>query len=795
MALACILLVFSALVVGAASCGNDESHSTTSPPPAGGTGPVGGAGGTGNTGGGGGATGGSDIGPCCDETVVECPGVTLTPAATGTCAVTVSGTSGSTLLRGTVLAPDTLYRNGGVLYDAQGIIQCVGCGCENDSAAAGAAMVDCALGVISPGLINPHDHITYANNAPIDHGTIRYEHRHDWRTGTHGHVELDYNSGASQAEVLAAELRFIMGGATSTASAGGQPRLLRNVDRDNLREGLPVPVTDLDTFPLDDISGILRTSGCDYGSNPTTAAEISGDNAYVPHIGEGIDVETRNELLCTSQGVTDLMKPQTAVIHAMALNASDAVLLRERRTGVIWSPRSNVDLYGNTAPVTLLHEAGVQISVGTDWMPSGSMNMLRELRCAADLNSDYFGGYFSDFELWQMATTNAAFAVGIDRGAGMLKRGYVADIAIFDAAVNLDYRAVIDATEREVVLVLRGGEPLFGDGPLMANAAVGAAACEDLDACGRLKKACVAVDTGGQFTLAGLRAAGEAYYPLLGCGAPPGEPSCVPYRDTYADGITAGDADGDGVADGSDNCPAIFNPVRLLETAQADGDADGAGDVCDPCPMDPQDACPAVYGNDIDGDGVSNGWDNCPDLPNADQADADDDGHGDLCDSCDEPNPGLSGCTYAVRAVRDPSDPNHPASGTIVTIADLYVTAVKPDEGTQRGFYAQDTSLLPLTGIYVFTGSSSPGVQVGNRVTISGVYEEYWDVSEITLQSATVLDAGTTLPFEPLWWRALLTLQPGAPAPRATSRCSSGWRTSRCSWSTPTRRTTTTSSR
>lgn len=43
------------------------------------------------------------------------------------------------------------------------------------------------------------------------------------------------------------------------------------------------------------------------------------------------------------------------------------------------------------------------------------------------------------------------------------------------------------------------------------------------------------------------------------------------------------DEDGDGHADGCDNCPAVAN------ADQADGDFDGVGDACDPHPDDPHD--------------------------------------------------------------------------------------------------------------------------------------------------------------------------------------------------------------
>ncbi|MCK9463405.1 MAG: amidohydrolase family protein, partial [Proteobacteria bacterium] len=680
---------------------------------------------------------------------VTCPDVVLTPPTEGTCEVTTFGASG-VLLRGTVLAPDTVFHGGGVFYDDTGVIRCVGCECEDATEAADAAIVDCAEGVISPGLINVHDHITYANNAPIDHGTIRYEHRHDWRTGAHEAVVLPYDSGATEAEILGSELRFVMGGATSTASAGGQEGLLRNVDRSYLLEGITVRATALDTFPLDDGGGELHTSGCDYGSSATTTEWIEGENAYVPHIGEGIDLEARNELLCTSSGTTDLLMPITSVIHAVPLTAADADLFGQRRASVSWSPRTNISLYGNTAPVTLLDTMGVVVALGTDWLPSGSVNMLRELRCADELNATYFGHHFSDAELWRMVTTNAALALGVEQGLGLLKVGHVADIAVFDGATNADHRAVIAATEAEVVLVLRGGEALYGDDALVADAVFGGSACDAVDVCSRAKRFCAEADSNGGHSFSEIRAAAELYFPIAVCGAPVGEPTCVPYRDTYAAGVTEDDGDGDGIADVADDCPTVFNPVRLLESAQADGDSDGLGDVCDPCPLDETDACEGFDANDLDGDGVPNGSDDCPGIANADQADADGDGKGDACDACAAPNPGFEVCEYSIDQIRDPSSAGHPEDGTDVLVRDAYVTAVRPDSGGSRGFYIQDDSLEPFTGIFVFTGGASPGVEVGNRVDVAGTYAEYYGMSEIEATTTTVVDAGMTLPFGPI---------------------------------------------
>ncbi len=87
------------------------------------------------------------------------------------------------------------------------------------------------------------------------------------------------------------------------------------------------------------------------------------------------------------------------------------------------------------------------------------------------------------------------------------------------------------------------------------------------------------------------------------------------------------DLDGDGVGQ-SDNCPDDVN------ADQADGDADGVGDVCDNCPE-----VVNVDQADRDGDEVGDVCDNSPDEPNPGQGDSDADGIGNATDNCrDIPN-------------------------------------------------------------------------------------------------------------------------------------------------------------
>ena len=49
---------------------------------------------------------------------------------------------------------------------------------------------------------------------------------------------------------------------------------------------------------------------------------------------------------------------------------------------MVWSPLSNLLLYGATADVAAAQAAGVSIGLGSDWSPAGSKNLLGELKVA-----------------------------------------------------------------------------------------------------------------------------------------------------------------------------------------------------------------------------------------------------------------------------------------------------------------------------------------------------------------------------------------------------------------------------
>src|SRR6478736_7649489 len=101
-----------------------------------------------------------------------------------------------------------------------------------------------------------------------------------------------------------------------------------------------------------------------------------------------------------------------------------------RSTPMGWTPLSNLLLYGGTADVASAHAAGVPIALGSDWSPSGSRNLLAELKVARAVNASLSPAPFTDRDLVAMATRVPATMLGWDQAIGSVAGGKLADLLV-----------------------------------------------------------------------------------------------------------------------------------------------------------------------------------------------------------------------------------------------------------------------------------------------------------------------------------------------------------------------------
>ena len=72
-----------------------------------------------------------------------------------------------------------------------------------------------------------------------------------------------------------------------------------------------------------------------------------------------------------------------SLIHGVATDREDYAVMPESDVTLVWSPRSNLALYGQTVDIAGALEEGVRVALSTDWSPSGSFTMREEVPARA----------------------------------------------------------------------------------------------------------------------------------------------------------------------------------------------------------------------------------------------------------------------------------------------------------------------------------------------------------------------------------------------------------------------------
>jgi hypothetical protein len=374
----------------------------------------------------------------------------------------------------------------GVVYLEAGRIVAVGA--RNSPKPAGFAQVPIVAsgGTIYPGLIELHNHLSY-NALPLWIVPRKYTNRDQWsgipayRKSVSGPMKVvGLSPGLLPAVVRYVECKCLVAGVTTSQGIA----LFSNAGARRFYRGIVRNVEQTDDLDLPEASS--RIADVDARSADRFFVQLKRQTCYLLHLSEGTDAAAREHFLALKLAdgrwaVTDCLTG----IHCAALQPEDFAVMGAVRAGMIWSPLSNLLLYGKTANIQAARDAGVPIALGSDWSPSGSKNLLGELK-AARLASDLAGDVFSDRELVAMATRNPAALLKWHNALGTLEPGKRADLFVVEGTTGDPYAKLIKSRESDIQLVMINGVARYGTPTLLSR--LGATTTEPLRV-GRRKRA------------------------------------------------------------------------------------------------------------------------------------------------------------------------------------------------------------------------------------------------------------------------------------------------------------------
>lgn len=320
-------------------------------------------------------------------------------------------------------------------------------------------------GVIFPGLIELHNHLSY-NILQLWSVPKQFGDRGQWQRHPQ-YVQLVNGpmlnlSKSTDPRVLAAIAKFaetkcLLGGVTTSQGISLKSDQLQKYYHGAMR--VVEDPTDPGLFKAATHIPDLHAKDWDSFNK-----ELAKAHCLLLHLSEGFDDTALNafKALQNEQTGTWAISDALAGIHCAALGDPEFAVMKAQRGSMIWSPLSNLMLYGQTAKVGIAKQHGVPVALGSDWSPSGSKNLMHELKVAKVVNEQ--NGYgFSDADIIGLATSSAASIVKWGNAVGSIEAGKRADITVISDRASTDaYTAIIGAHETDVQLVVIDGNATVG---------------------------------------------------------------------------------------------------------------------------------------------------------------------------------------------------------------------------------------------------------------------------------------------------------------------------------------------
>jgi hypothetical protein len=377
------------------------------------------------------------------------------------------------ILFGRVVTMDsqlTVIPNGAVYVDGDSIAAVAERGGPPPAGFAGAPSVDTG-GTLYPGLIELHNHLSY-DSLPMWSVPQKFTNRGQWQnnadyaahvSGPMGVIAQSKDSHVLAAVARYAETKCLFGGVASS-------------------QGISLKGDNLDTYYRSAMRVVDDPGDAEFPRVATHIPDIDAsewgtfdkelvslkNSTLLLHLSEGLDAEARKAFLALQHGSQWAITPALAGIHCAALEPQDFAIMKSKGASVVWSPLSNLLLYGGTTNIKAARAAGLDIALGSDWSPSGSKNLLNELK-VAKIADGALGLGLTDQDIVAMVTSTAARIIKWDALVGSIAAGKRADFTVIAAPASADpYSSLINARETDMVLLMVDGRAVLGTPALMS---------------------------------------------------------------------------------------------------------------------------------------------------------------------------------------------------------------------------------------------------------------------------------------------------------------------------------------